>query len=42
MKTWESVNLPKGRKLLTCKRILREITDGRLKPRLFACGFDQQ
>ena len=42
MKTWELVNLPEGRKPLTCKWVFREKVDGRLKARIVARGFDQK
>ena len=42
MKTWELTDLPEGRKPLTCRWILRQKGDGRMKARLVARGFDQQ
>ena len=35
-------DLPEGRKPLTCRWILRQEGDGRMKARLVARGFDQQ
>lgn len=42
MKTWKLVNLPENRKPLTCKWVLREKADGRVKARLVSRDFDQK
>lgn len=39
MNFWVLVDLPEGRKALTCKWVLREKADGRLKDRVVARGF---
>lgn len=41
MDVWELVDLPEGKKPLTCKWVLREKVDGRLRARIVARGFDQ-
>lgn len=41
MDVWKLVDLPEGKKPLTCKWVLREKVDGRLKARIVARGFDQ-
>lgn len=42
MKTWKLVNMSENIKPLTCRWILREKQDGRLKARLVARGFEQK
>lgn len=42
MKTWELVDCPEGVKPITCRWVLREKADGRLKARLVARGFEQK
>lgn len=42
MKTWRLVKCPEGVKPLTCRWVLRERADGRLKARLVARGFEQE
>lgn len=42
MKTWDLVKLPEHAKPLTCRWVLREKQDGRLKARLVVRGFEQE
>ncbi|CAK1584992.1 unnamed protein product [Parnassius mnemosyne] len=42
MKTWTLVDCPEGVKPITCRWVLREKADGRLKARLVARGFEQK
>lgn len=42
MKTWKLVECPEDVKPLTCKWVLREKTNGKLKARLVARGFEQR